>query len=60
MIGESSKQGAKGTQCYKCHDYDHVATQCPSKNLLVEGAGLDDDEFGEKIYEAVRSVGDTD
>jgi len=59
VIDESSKQGAKGTQCYRCHDYGHVAARYLSRNLLVEGVDLDDDEF-EEIYDPIGSASDTD
>ena len=60
MIGESSKQGAKGTHCYRCHDYGHIVAQYPFRNLLIEGADLDDNEFEDEIYEPVGSASDTD
>jgi len=59
VIGESFKQGTKGTQCYRYYGYGHVTTQCPSRNLLVAGADLDDDEF-EEICEPVGSASNTD
>jgi len=50
VIGESSKQGAKGMLCYKCHGYAHVAAECLSRIRLVEGIDLDDNKFEEEIY----------
>jgi len=58
MIGGSAKQGAKVTQCHRCHGYGHIVAQCPSRNLLVERAYLDDDEFVE-IYKSMGSASDT-
>ena len=49
----------RDTQCYRYHGYGHVATQCLSRNLLVEGTNLDNDEF-EEIYEPVGSASDID
>ena len=60
VIGESSKQGAKGMQCYRCHDYSHVDAQCLSGNFLIARADLDNDEFDDKIYKPVGSAIDTD
>jgi len=42
VICESFKN-AKSSQCFKCQGYGHIATQCPSRNLLVREA--DDDEI---------------
>jgi len=47
VIGESSRN-TKGSQCFKCQDYSHVASQCPSKNFLVREA--DDDEIETVVY----------
>ena len=60
MIGESSKQGVKGAQCYRCHDYGHVAAQCMPRDLFVKGDDLDGNEFEEEIYEPAGSASDTD
>jgi len=53
VIGKSSRN-AKGSQCFKCQDYDHVAAQCPSRNLLIKKA--DDDEIETVIYEPTSSA----
>jgi len=67
VIGKTSKKGATGMQCCRCHGYAHVAAQCPSRNHLVEDADLDDDEFEKNVRnlgflerEPVRSASDTD
>lgn len=49
VIGESSKQDAISVEYFKCHEYGHIAALCPTRNILVEGAQEDDDEFGEEI-----------
>ena len=43
MIGESSQQGARVTQCFRCQDFDLVAALCPTRTLLIEGAINEDD-----------------
>ena len=53
MIGESSRN-VKGSQYYNCQGYDHVAAQCPSRNLLIKKA--DDDEIETVIYEPTSSA----
>ena len=42
----------------KCQDYDHVATQCPSKNLLVREAN--NDEITIIVYEPTGSATNSD
>jgi len=42
-----------------CHGHGHVVSQCLSRNFLIEGDDLDDDEFKE-IYKPVGSASDTD
>jgi len=58
VIGESSKN-TKGSQCFKCQDYGHIAAQCPSRSLLVSGTDSDDDRLDTVIHELVGSVYDT-
>ena len=57
VIGEPSRN-TKGSQYFKCQCYDHVAAQCPSRNLLVRRA--DDDEIETVVYELIGSVTDSD
>jgi len=57
MIGESSKN-AKGSQCFKCQDYDHIVAQCPSRNLLL--SKVDDDDIETIVYEPTGSATDSD
>ena len=58
MISESPKN-AKGNQYFKCQDYGHIVTQCPSRNFLVRGTDSDDDELKTVIHEPVGSAYDT-
>lgn len=60
-MGETSKQSAKGTRCFRYHNYGHVAVQCPTRILAVEGVHLDDDdEVEEEIYMPVEYTSDID
>ena len=56
MIGESFKN-AKGSQCFKCQDYDHIVAQCPSRNLLLSKV---DDDIETIVYEPTGSATDSD
>jgi len=58
VISESPKN-AKGNQYFKCQDYGHIVTQCPSRNFLVRGTDSDDDELKTVIHEPVGSAYDT-
>ena len=53
VIGESSRN-AKGSQCFKCQCYDHVAAQYPSRNLLIKK--INDDEIETIVREATGSA----
>lgn len=46
VISEFSKQDAKDIEYFRCHENGHIASQCPTRNLLVEPAHVD--------YENVR------
>lgn len=59
MIGESSKQGAKNKEWFKCHSHGHNVALCLVRNLLVEGAKFDREEFME-IYEVIGNASDVD
>lgn len=45
-------------ECFKCHEYGHMAAQCLTRNLLVEETQLDDNEF-EGIYVAIWNACDS-
>jgi len=57
VIGESSRN-IKDSQYFKCQGYDHVAVQCPYRNLLIKE--VDDDEIETVVYEPTGSVTDSD
>ena len=40
MIDESFRS-AKSSQYFKCQSYSHIATQCPSRNLLIKDCNED-------------------
>lgn len=51
VTDESSQQGTKGTECFKCRDYGHFAYQCPARSLFID-KGHDDDEHGiDDVYD---------
>jgi len=56
MIGESSRS-VKGSQYFKCQDYDHNAAQCPSRNLLIKKI---DDYIETVIHEAIGDATDSE
>ena len=57
MIRESSRS-PKGSQYFKCQGYGYIATQYPSRNLLIKET--DDDEIETVVHEAIGSVNDSD
>jgi len=57
VLGEFSRN-VKGNQCFKCQGYDHVAAQCPSRNLLIKE--IDDDEIKTVVHEPTDSATDSD
>jgi len=57
VIGESSRS-VKGSQYFKCQDYDHVVAQYPSRNLLIKE--IDDDEIETVVHKATGSATDSD
>jgi len=56
VIDESS-ENAKGSQYFKCQGYDYIATQCPSRNLLIKKI---DDEIETVVHEPPSSVTNSD
>lgn len=44
--GKGAPEGSRRPgqqQCYRCHEYGHYATECPTRNLLIEDAEVKDD-----------------
>ncbi|KAK9227018.1 hypothetical protein WN943_012067 [Citrus x changshan-huyou] len=51
-IGEGSKQRASGSnasfrQCFKCHGYGHIASECPNRRVVALVKEESDDEDAE-------------
>ena len=59
VIGEPSRQTTLRTKCLRCHQYGHVAAQCPTRSLLIEDAGLDKGNL-EDVYEPDEGTSDID
>lgn len=59
VISEFSKQDAKDIEYFRCHENGHIASQCPTRNLLVEPAHVDYDEFEGGIYEPIGNANDS-
>lgn len=60
VMGEPSKQDAKGKQYFRCHEHSHIASQYPIRNLFVEGEQEYNDEFEEEIYEPIENTSESD
>jgi len=57
VIGESFRN-VKGSQCFKCPGYGHVAAHCPSRNLLIKKT--DYDKIETVVHEPTYNATDSD
>ena len=56
VISKSFKN-AKGNQCFKCQEYDHIVAQCPSRNILIKED--DGNEIETIVYAPTGSATDS-